>query len=460
MDTRNNSQILTTDSMKSIESLEGLIHQSLETEQKKECLERIEQETPALMKKVAVWKAIERLSEGKYSGIDLRCKLDKVPIDIVAAATDEVCGEPGKLIQPSHDFLPYSLRLKPIIENKPVIKYPEDYKEILDKILLKDLLKDSSVRVLEIVKEYSSANTKRAFQGDILYWHVWLSAIGCDFLAPPISLEILKLFIIEHVEGLEPSVDKKLYEQGYKSRLGPHSIETVKRRIASLSVFLDLRRLDNPCRHKEVKKLLSLLAKQEAPKKKKQAVTKDVLDELVSTCKDSLIDIRDKAMLFFAWSSGGRRRSEVTSATIDNLTETADGNFLYNLMKSKTNQTGEDDFKPIKGRAAKALKDWLNKSGVTEGEIFRSISKGGDIRDALSSNDFNRIVKKRAALAGYDQSRFSAHSIRRGFVTESGRQGKPIGDVMKMTSHKSVSTALSYYEAGDIINNSCANLAG
>jgi len=35
---------------------------------------------------------------------------------------------------------------------------------------------------------------------------------------------------------------------------------------------------------------------------------------MIATCDDSLQGIRDKAILLFGWSSGGRRRSEVASA--------------------------------------------------------------------------------------------------------------------------------------------------
>lgn len=376
-----------------------------------------------------------------------------LPPDEFCNALDSAFGVQDSLIRPSHMVLPYSL-----IKDKEVDTYiPENFKHTS---VLSSLLKDNAIRSLEIVQEYTSENTQRAFNGDIVYWQAWLSAIGCDFKTPPITLEVVKLFIIQHVEEMDVGVDRKLFERGYKARLGTHSIETVKRRLASLSRCLDLTKLHNPCRDKEIKILLGQLAKKYGKTKRKKVITKDILDDMILTCKSSLIDIRDKALLFFAWSSGGRRRAEVVDAHVSNLIDTPDGDFLYNLTESKTNQTGEDDYKPIKGRAAKALRDWIDASGVKEGHIFRSIGKKGDVRGALSGNDVRRIVKKRANLAGYDENLFSAHSLRRGFVTESGRQGKPIGDVMKLTSHKSISTAMKYYEAGNVTNNSCAELAG
>jgi integrase len=420
--------------------------------------ERLNNARLELMAKIEVdkkiWDAVESITGREYS--PEQRKLEQLSFDVKCQAFDMAFGKEGALIQPSHSFMPFSL-----INNRDLRSYiPETVKS--DKSnLLDSLLKDSAVRSLEVIRDYTSENTKRAFNGDIVYWQAWLSAIGFNFNTDKITVNILKHFIIQHIEEMNPQIDKILVEQRFKSKLGTHSLETVKRRIASLSVCLDLDKLDNPCRDEEVKLLLKRFTRMYGGKgKKKKAITKDILEDMILTCGRHLIDVRDKAILFFAFSSGGRRRCEVIDADMANLTETSEGDYLYNLCKSKTNQTGEDDYKPIKGKAAKALRDWLEASGIKEGPIFRSIGKGGDIRGGLSGNDIRRIVKKRAKLAGYDDNQFSAHSLRRGFITEGAKQGKPIGDIMKMTSHKSVSTAMKYYEAGNIINNSCSELVG
>ena len=398
-----------------------------------------------------IWGAAESIAEKKYP--PEQRKLEMLPFDLMCRVIDKVFGKEGALIQPSHKFMPFSL-----IKNRKlddyIPKYPGE-----DLSYVRSILKKSVIRSLEVIGTYSSENTKRAFNGDIVYWQAWLSAIGFNFLTGKITVGIIKHFIVQHIEEMNLDVDKVLVDQWYKSKLGAHSLETVKRRIASLSVCLDHDKLDNPCRDKDVKLLLKRFTAMYGGKgKKKKAITKDILEDMLLTCKGHLIDVRDKAVLLFAFSSGGRRRCEVINADMSNLTETSEGDYIYNLRESKTNKTGEDDYKPVKGRAAKALRNWLEASGVREGAIFRSVGKGGDIRGALSGNDVRRIVKKRAKLAGYDDDKFSAHSLRRGFVTEGAKQGKPIGDIMKMTSHKSVSTAMKYYEAGSIINNSCAEL--
>lgn len=399
-----------------------------------------------------LWSCISEITGQEYSPKER--DIETIPFDVSCQALDKAYGKEGALIQPSHSLMKFSL-----IKNRELDNYIPAKPE--ETTWLDALLKDSAVRSLEVIRDYTSENTKRAFNGDIVYWQAWLSAIGFNFRSDSITVNVLNHFIVQHIEEMHPDVDKILVEQGYKSKLGTHSLETVKRRIASLSVCLDLDKLKNPCRNKEIKLLLKRFTTMYGGKgRKKKAITKDILEDMILTCEKHLIDVRDKAILLFAFSSGGRRRCEVIDADMSNLTETSEGDYLYNLCESKTNQTGEDDYKPIKGKAAKALRDWLEASQVKEGAIFRSVGKGGDVRGRLSGNDIRRIVKKRAKLAGYDENQFSAHSLRRGFVTEGAKQGKPIGDIMKMTSHKSVSTAMKYYEAGSIINNSCAELVG
>jgi hypothetical protein len=79
---------------------------------------------------------------------------------------------------------------------------------------------------------------------------------------------------------------------------------------------------------------------------------------------------------------------------------------------------------------------------ATEGPLFRRLYKGGRVgTGALSADQVARIVQRRAHLAGMEGD-WAAHSLRSGFVTEAGRQGVPLGEVMAMTEHRSVGDGL------------------
>ena len=220
-------------------------------------------------------------------------------------------------------------------------------------------------------------------------------------------------------------------------------------------------KVHNPCRGKEVSTLLSK-ARKAAVKRghmphKMKALTRDLLEAIIPMRTSSLIDVRDKALLLYAFSSGGRRRSEVAQARVEHLTR-IEGGFVYHMPYSKTDQEGQGLDLPVLGRAGIALEAWLKMTGISEGFIFRSINKGGMIGTSITGVTVSLIVKRRCGMAGLDASLFAAHSLRSGFVTEAGRQGKSLGDTMALSGHKSVRVCLGYYQSGSAVLNSAGSL--
>lgn len=376
----------------------------------------------------------------------------KISEEMASEVLDEALGTSHNLIRGIHHLLPYSL-----VKKQPQLEEYIPTQKITSAL---QLINDrSSIRATELIKEYTSENTKKAYMSDLVYWQAWLSAIGFSFNEPISEKEVLS-FIIQHAEGLDHNIDAKLVDQGFKTKLGPHKIATIKRRVISLSVFTESVQWPNYCHTKQIKLVLQKLSKKYGGSKPAgKAITRDILDDMIDACGNKLVDMRDRALLLFAWGSGGRRRAEVVSAEMKDLTKNAEGDFTYTIPKSKTDQDANGHVVPVKGRVAKALREWLEASGITEGPIFRSVRKGGHMKGGLSDVDVYRIVKRRLNQAGYDETQFGAHSLRSGFVTEAGRRGKPLGDVMQMTTHRSVETVMKYYQAGNITNNSASNLA-
>jgi integrase len=108
--------------------------------------------------------------------------------------------------------------------------------------------------------------------------------------------------------------------------------------------------------------------------------------------------------------------------------------------------------KPLRGTAAHALSAWLEVTPTDSGPLFRRLYRGGKVgTSALSADQVARIVQRRGQLAGLEGD-WAAHSLRSGFVTESGRQGVPLGEVMAMTEHRSYSTVMGYFQAGSLLN--------
>ena len=324
----------------------------------------------------------------------------------------------------------------------------------------------------ELLREGESKNTLSSYRSALRYWAAWYGLRYGDQIQLPVPAPCVLQFIVDHAERLTgnglvfqlpAALDQALVDAGYKGKLGAMAHNTLAHRLAVLSRMHQSRALKNPCHDPAVRELLSrtrkAYAKRGALPQKKDALTRDPLNLLLATCDKSLRGQRDRALLLFAWASGGRRRSEVTAADMQFLKKVPEG-FIYTLAVSKTNQSGiakpEND-KPVLGAAAKALAGWLEASGITEGRIFRRVLKGGHLGDALSPDSVRDIVKQRCALAGIEGD-FSAHSLRSGFVTEAGRQNVALSDTMAMTGHRSIATVMAYSRAGSSVSNRAASL--
>lgn len=325
-------------------------------------------------------------------------------------------------------------------------------------------LGDSEASLRSLVREGSADNTVAAYQAAMRYWEAWYGMRYGDALPWPVPETVVLQFVADHLEhqsargmvhDLPRAVDEALVACGAKRALGPYRLTTVMHRVAVLSEAHESQGLANPCHGRAVRTVLSrarsaYTRRGERPVRK-EALTREPLEQILETCDDSLIGLRDRALLLFAWASGGRRRSEVVRATCENTRRTPEG-FVYSLGYGKNNQEGRDRanmHKPIVGRAADALQAWLDAAGIREGALFRRVRRGGAVGEALGAEAVRRIVQARALAAGLEGD-FGAHSLRSGFVTEAGRQGVPLAEVMAMTGHVSVATAMHYHQAGAV----------
>ena len=335
-------------------------------------------------------------------------------------------------------------------------------------------LSDVTQRAVEdLLREGESQNTLASYRSALRYWAAWYGLRYGVMVELPVAAACVLQFIVDHAERIKPEglvselppeIDQMLVQGGYKGKLGAMAHNTLVHRIAVLSKAHQLQQLKNPCHDPKVRELLSrtrkAYAKRGARPQKKDALTKDPLQAILATCDDSLRGKRDRALLLFAWASGGRRRSEVTSADMQFLKRVNTTDFIYTLLHSKTNQSGveqPENAKPVLGAAGMALHEWLQISGVTVGPIFRRIRKGDHLGEALSPAAVRTIVQERCALAGI-KGDFSAHSLRSGFVTEAGRQNVPLAETMGLTGHQSVATVLGYFRSESTITSRAARL--
>jgi integrase len=321
----------------------------------------------------------------------------------------------------------------------------------------------------------TAANTVRSYRSALAYWSAWLQlryglalGDGDGALPAPVAVQ----FVLDHlarpladggwVHLLPPGIDAALIAARIKSKPGPLAFNTVSHRLAVLGKWHRIQEWDSPTEASALKTLLREARKAQSRQglnvRKKTAIVLEPLQALLATCDDGVRGIRDRALLLLAWSGGGRRRSEVVGLQVSDVRRLDADTWLYALGATKTDTGGVRREKPLRGPAAQALAAWLAAAPADSGPLFRRLYKGNTVgRSGLSADQVARIVQRRAKLAGLEGD-WAAHSLRSGFVTEAGRQGVPLGEVMAMTEHRSVSTVMGYFQAGSLLGSRASQL--
>jgi integrase len=321
----------------------------------------------------------------------------------------------------------------------------------------------------------TAANTVRSYRSALAYWSAWLQlrygqALGDAPLPPAVAVQ----FVLDHLarplaDGgwahlLPPGIDAALVAARIKSKPGPLAFNTVSHRLAVLGKWHRINEWDSPTEAPALKNLLREARKAQSRQgvnvRKKTAIVLEPLQALLATCDDGVRGIRDRALLLLAWSGGGRRRSEVVGLQVSDVRRLDADTWLYALGTTKTDTGGVRREKPLRGPSAAALAAWLAAAPAESGPLFRRLYKGNTVGSTgLSADQVARIVQRRAKMAGLEGD-WAAHSLRSGFVTEAGRQGVPLGEVMAMTEHRSVTTVMGYFQAGALLTSRATALYG
>lgn len=342
-----------------------------------------------------------------------------------------------------------------------------ELKEAIDGPLRLDTLAEHAQQAAQaFIAAGTAANTVRSYRSALAYWSAWLRlrygrALGDGALPETVAIQFILDHLARPIEGgswshlLPRSMDVALVTARVKSKPGALAFNTVSHRLSVLSKWHDVNNWPSPTRSVAVKTLLREARKAQSRQgvevRKKTAMVLEPLQAMLATCTDGVRGIRDRALLLLAWSGGGRRRSEVVGLKVNDIRPLDADTWIYVLGVTKTDTGGVRREKPLRGPAAQALTAWLDVAPAVSGPLFRRLYKGGRVStEALSGDQVARIVQRRAKLAGLEGD-WAAHSLRSGFVTEAGRQGVPMGEVMAMTEHRSIGTVMGYFQTGALL---------
>lgn len=239
---------------------------------------------------------------------------------------------------------------------------------------------------------------------------------------------------------------------------------SIQRKLASISIAHRTAGHDSPTYTELVRSTLMGIKRSKGTAKKQPIpVRVRHIREGMPSMRVDLKGIRDAAIILVGYS-GALRRSELVGLDVKDLAFVDEG-LVLNLRFSKTDQVGEgvrvalrrgsrDETCPVI-----ALQRWLEKSGISEGAIFRPISKGGVIAQSrLSDKAASQVLKEFAKLVGLDSTKTSFHALRAGLITDAVRVAS-IASVARHSRHKSNSIS-SYIREATLFEENVSGMVG
>jgi site-specific recombinase XerD len=289
-----------------------------------------------------------------------------------------------------------------------------------------------------LVEAYQRASkadaTVRAYRGDAAAFEAWCSRYG--FRSLPASPEAVAGFLVAEAEAGRAS-------------------STIGRRLAAIKYAHKLARQPDPTEDEAVRATMKGIRRKvgTAPDQK-AAATADIVMAMLMRTPDTLTGKRDRALLALGFA-GAFRRSELVALDVSDLREDPEGLRVL-VRRSKVDQEGAGFEKAIPHgrfiRPVTLLRDWLDAAGITEGPVFRPVSRSGRVRMTarggnparLTTQAVADIVKRYATAAGLNASTFGAHSLRAGYITTAAERGADLARIMDQSEHRDTRTVVGY----------------
>ena len=131
-------------------------------------------------------------------------------------------------------------------------------------------------------------------------------------------------------------------------------------------------------------------------------------DCIYAEADGTLAGLRDSAMIRLM-SDCLLRISEVVPVNVVDFQEKT-----LTVRASKTDQEGTGETLYVCENTCAILKQYCKQPGITDGEVFRHICRGGHVQsERLTSRSAHRIIKQRAAHVGIEGF-ISGHSLQVG----------------------------------------------
>ena len=171
-------------------------------------------------------------------------------------------------------------------------------------------------------------------------------------------------------------------------------------------------------------------------------------ERLLAAAGDRVIDARNRALVAVAYDAL-LRRSELTELQVDDLVEEVHGGATLLVRRGKTDPEGRGATVYLARDTVALVREWLARSGVVDGRLFRSLSKGGVVGARLHPSQVPRIYKAMARRAGLPPAivdGLSGHSARVGAAQDMVASGIELPAILQAGRWKTTTMVNRYGE--------------
>ena len=272
-----------------------------------------------------------------------------------------------------------------------------------------------------------SPNTERAVRADLALYADWCRQCGFDAL--PATAVTIATFVDAMAADRAPA--------------------TVRRYVASIAIAHRTVGREQTLKSSLVKLALKRMHHRKGRRQQQaHGLTWPLRKRMLAAPGDRLIDVRNRALLAVAYDAL-LRRSELSALEVADFAVKMHGGATVLVRRAKTDPEGSGHMQYIARDTAAMVLDWLRRSALDEGPLFRSLTKGGRVGGRLDPSQIPRICKGMARRAGVPDdvvASLSGHSARVGAAQDMIAAGIELPAILQAGRWKSTAMVNRYGE--------------
>ena len=229
----------------------------------------------------------------------------------------------------------------------------------------------------------------------------------------------------------------------------PRAPATVRRYVASIAVAHKAIGCGKTLASPVVRLALKRMHRRKGRRQEQAGgLTWPLRERLLDAAGDRLIDDRNRALLAVAYDAM-LRRAELTALQVTDLFVEMPGDATLLVRRSKTDTEGRGETVYVARDTVRLVRVWLERSGVADGRLFRSVHKCGALGERLDPSQVPRIFKEMACRAGLPEALvagMSGHSARVGAAQDMIAAGIELPNILQAGRWKTTSMVNRYGE--------------